>query len=58
MPTHSMPGQKWPFKVIYFDVIQFQKALSDYILQCNNYGLVCESSEDIESEISKNHNFQ
>jgi len=64
-PTHLMPSirqilaQKWQFshlKVIYFDVIE--KPLSDYVLQYNTCGLLCEMSEDIGSEGSENHHFQ
>jgi len=41
------------FRVIYFGVSE--KPLRDYILQCNNFGLVCESLGDIASERSENN---
>jgi len=42
-------------KVTYFDV--FERASSDYVLQYDNCGLICESSEDIMRERSENRHF-
>ena len=46
---------KWPFKVIYFDIIK--GPLMGYIVQYNKCGLRCEGSEDIASERSENRHF-
>ena len=47
---------KWPFKVIYFDIIK--GPLMGYIVQYNKCGLRCEGSEDIASERSENLHFR
>jgi len=60
MPSESQilaqNGYSRSFWVIDFDVVE--KPLKDYILQRNNYGLVCEISEDIVSERSENRHFR
>jgi len=47
---------KWPFKVIYFDIIE--EPLMGYVAQYNKCGLRCEDSEGTARERSKNLHFR
>ena len=49
-------GNSRLFKVIYFGVNE--DTLRVYIIQYNNCGVKCESSEDIAGEISENRHFR
>ena len=49
-------GHSRSFKVIYFGVNE--EILRIYIVQYNNCGVKCESSEDIAGEISENRHFR